>query len=204
MTQASAESILDFWFGPAARDPVAAGERAGMWFGSSAATDEAIRSRFMPTLEAATRGDLAAWQAEPRGALALVLLLDQFPRNAWRGSARAFDCDPQALATSRAAVAASHLARLSPVEQAFMILPFEHSEALADQHECVRLFCDLAQSAPEPWQALLGGYLQYARQHLEIIERFGRFPHRNRVLGRESTAAELEYLHAGGAVFGQG
>lgn len=199
-----ADSILEFWFGPAAADPAAASARAAMWFGSSAETDEAILGRYLPAIEAAARGDFASWQADARGALALIVLLDQFPRNAWRGTARAFSCDAQALSASRAAVTAGHLARLSPVEQAFAILPFEHSEALADQHECVRLFTGLEQSAPEPWRPLLAGYLQYAQQHLEIVERFGRFPHRNRVLGRESTPAERAYLESGGAAFGQG
>jgi len=100
-------------------------------------------------------------------------------------------------------VAAGFLQQLEPAQRVFLVLPYEHSESLADQHESMRLFKALQISAPDPWRPLLDGYLDYARQHLEIIQRFGRFPHRNRALGRESTSEERAWLEGGGAVFGQ-
>lgn len=196
------EAILDLWFGDASYDPAKARAREALWF-ASAETDALIRQRFAATIEAAARGDLASWTDAPRSALALVVLLDQFTRNVGRGTARAFAHDAQAFETARQAVASGHFARLSPVEQSFLILPYEHSESLEHQRESVRLYADVAQAAPVVWRPLLEYYLEFAKQHLALIERFGRFPHRNRVLGRESTPAERAYLTGGGATFGQ-
>lgn len=203
MTTIDPQDVHAFWFADAADDPDAAAARQAWWFRSSAQTDAEIRERFAGAIEAALRGELAAWQDAPRPALALVILCDQLPRNAWRGTARAFATDPLALRTVRAALAAGHAARLSPVEHSFLLLPFEHSEAIADQDECVRRFTALLAGASAAWRPMLEGYLAYAEQHRELIARFGRFPHRNRVLGRESTAAELAFLEGGGATFGQ-
>lgn len=201
--QANADDILAFWFLDACRGPTEAKAREAFWFRSSAAVDAAIGERYLSDMEAALRGEFAAWSAAPRTALALTLLLDQFPRNVWRGTARAFAGDSLALAVAREAVAAGFLQQLEPAQRAFLVLPYEHSESLADQHESMRLFTMLQISAPDPWRPLFDGYLDYARQHLEIIQRFGRFPHRNRALGRESTSEERAWLEGGGAVFGQ-
>jgi uncharacterized protein (DUF924 family) len=198
------EAILEFWVGAAADDPAQAAARERFWFGAASETDALIRERFCPAIEIAARGDLAAWAHEARSALAEVLLLDQFPRNVWRGTASAFAHDGKALDAARAAVAAGHLSRLGPIEQTFLILPYEHSEAIQDQRESVHLSTKIAASAPEHWRALLERYSAFAVQHLEIIERFGRFPHRNRVLGRAATRAEIEYLRARAEGFGQG
>jgi uncharacterized protein (DUF924 family) len=197
-------AILAFWFADAAGDPSRAAAREGIWFGASTETDDAIRETFGAAIEAAARGELEAWTRTPRSALALVLLHDQFPRNVWRGTARAFAQDAQALATARGSVAAGHLAALAPVEQAFLIMPYEHSESLSAQRECVQLSERIARAAPPEWRPLLEHYADFARQHLALIERFGRFPHRNAVLGRASTAEERAHLSAGGATFGQG
>lgn len=198
------EEILEFWFGDAVADPAKAAARERFWFGVASETDAVIRERFLPAIEAAARGELLAWAREPRSAVAEVILLDQFPRNVWRGTANAFAYDGKALDAARAAVAAGHLERLAPVEQAFLVLPFEHSEAVQDQRESVRLSALIAANAPSEWRALLERYLDFAVKHLEIVERFGRFPHRNRVLGRAATRAEIEYLEAEGERFGQG
>ena len=199
-----AEAILAFWFGDAAADPAKAAARERFWFGNASETDAIIRERFLPAIAAAARDELASWAREPRSALAEVILVDQFPRNVWRGTANAFAYDSQALDAARAAVAAGHLERLAPLEQAFLVLPFEHSEAIQDQRECVHLSAMIAASAPAEWRALLERYPDFAVKHLEIIERFGRFPHRNRVLGRAATPGEIEYLEAGAEGFGQG
>lgn len=197
------EDILEFWFGDAARDPSKASARSRLWFSPSQEVDAEILERFTSTVEAAARGELDDWLEAPSSTLALVLLLDQFPRNIWRGSAKAFAHDGKALRAARAAVSKGHLAGLAPLEHWFLLMPFQHSEVLDDQRESLRLFSEIAETAPEAWRSILGRYLEYARQHLELIARFGRFPHRNRILGRASTAEEEAYLAEGGATFGQ-
>src|SRR5262249_48260716 len=195
--------VLDYWFGDAVRDPAFAEAREGFWFGASEETDAAIRERFGPAIEAAARGELAHWADDPPSALALVVLLDQFSRNTWRGTARAFALDRRALEVARGALAAGHLEQLAPLEQAFLILPFQHCESIEVQRESVRLSAEIASAAPPAWRPLLEYYTDFARRHLALIERFGRFPHRNQVLGRESTPDERDYLRGGGATFGQ-
>jgi uncharacterized protein (DUF924 family)/GNAT superfamily N-acetyltransferase len=201
---ASPEAILQFWFGDAAQSPAKADARTSFWFTPSAETDAECRERFRAQVEAAARGHYDSWTQTPRSALALVVLLDQFPRNIWRGTGRAFAHDAQALAVARQAVASGFMPRLAPIEQPFLTLPFQHSESLDAQRESLRLCEEIDVAAPPDWQPVLQGFVPYARQHFEIIERFGRFPHRNAVLGRASTAAEQAYLARGGETFGQG
>lgn len=204
MVQDDPLSILRFWFGRAADDPAEASARESFWFGASRAADSLIRERFAPAVEAAARGEFDSWVQVPRSTLALVLLLDQFPRNSWRGTAKAFAHDAQALRAAQEAVARSHFHNLAPLEQAFLVLPFQHSESIEDQRASVRLSSEIAQAAPTEWRPVLEGYLQFAKEHFALIERFGRFPHRNHVLGRAPTAEEEAYLSRGGATFGQG
>ena len=201
--QDNPEAILAFWFGRAAEDPAEATSRETLWFEPSRETDSLIREHFAPLVEVAARGEFDRWLQAPRSALAVILVLDQFPRNIWRGTARAFAHDALALRATREAVARGHLRELAPLEQAFLVLPFQHSESIEDQRESVRLSSEIAQAAPLGWRALLERYLQFARQHLHLIEQFGRFPHRNRVLGRDPTPEEEAYLRAGGTRFGQ-
>jgi len=198
------EEILQFWFADAAQAPAKAEARVSLWFTASAETDAQCRERFGTAVEAAARGELDSWTQAPRPALALVVLLDQFPRNIWRGTARAFAQDTQALAVARQAVAAGFLPELAPIEQPFLTLPFQHAETLGAQRESLRLCAEILAAAPPDWRALLESFLPYAQQHCELIERFGRFPHRNAVLGRVSTADEQAYLEHGGQTFGQG
>jgi uncharacterized protein (DUF924 family) len=197
------QDILVFWFGGATHDPTAASARSTLWFSPSRDVDSEIRDRFTPAVEAAAQGELDSWLDVPHSALALVLLLDQFPRNIWRGSAKAFAHDGKALRVAREAVSKGHLAGLAPLERLFLLLPFQHSESVDDQRESLRLFSEMVETAPEAWQSIVERYLEYARQHLELIARFGRFPHRNRILGRASTAEEDAYLAEGGTTFGQ-
>lgn len=177
-----AEQVLSFWFGSGARDP--------RWFRKDAAFDEEIRARFLPLYEEAARGRLAAWLEAPRACLALAIVLDQFPRNMFRGEGRAFDADPLARAAARAIISRGWHLSMSESEKLFAYLPFEHSEALADQD----LACELMEDF-DPEQ------LRYALRHREIIQRFGRFPHRNAALGRESTPEEREFLKEPGSGF---
>jgi uncharacterized protein (DUF924 family) len=198
------QSILEFWFGRSRDDPAEASAREAYWFGASREADSLIRERFASVVEAAVRGELDSWVEVPRSVLALVLLLDQFPRNMWRGTAKAFAHDARALQVAQEAVTRGHLRDLGPIEQAFLVLPFQHSESVEDQRESVRLSSEIAQAAPTAWRPLLERYLQYAKQHLALIEQFGRFPHRNHVLGRSPTTEEEAYLRGGGESFGQG
>lgn len=189
----SPADVLDFWFGAPGTEQF--GRARDFWFTKSAATDGLIRDRFGPAVEAALRGELRHWaDGDARGALALVLLLDQFTRNIHRDSARAFAGDDAALAVARRLVADGRHLQLSPVERWFAYLPYEHSERLEDQRESLRLFGRLAQEG-------LGEPLVWAQKHHDVIARFGRYPHRNELLGRESTAEEIEFLRQPGARF---
>jgi uncharacterized protein (DUF924 family) len=157
------------------------------WFRKDAAFDRDFRERFLATHEAAADGRLAGWSASAEGALALVLLLDQFPRNAFRGAQRMFATDAQARAVAASAIAAGHDTQVETLLRPFFYMPFMHSEALPDLERCVQLM-----------EAVGGESLRFARHHRDIVSRFGRFPHRNRVLGRENTAEEESFLSEGG------
>lgn len=190
-----ATDVLDFWFG-APGDP-ARGHPREAWFRKSAAFDGSIRERFAAWIERALRGELESWGAEPESALAEVLLLDQFTRNVFRDSPRAFAGDARALAAAGAMVGRRLDVRLPGSMRGFVYLPFEHAESMASQDEAVRLFTALAGEGVEGAPQML----DYAHRHRSVIERFGRFPHRNAVLGRRSTAEEEAYLRQPGAGF---
>jgi uncharacterized protein (DUF924 family) len=174
---ATALEVIGFWkdAGPA------------LWFAKDAAFDQRFRERFLRDHEAAARGELAHWQATPEGSLALILLLDQFPRNAFRGDPRMYATDASARKAASLAIAAGY-DRMFPLElQKFFVLPFAHSEDLADQERAVAL---ARRISPDD--------LAHAEHHRDIVRRFGRFPHRNAILGRETTKEEKEYLANGG------
>ncbi|HSK42040.1 MAG TPA: DUF924 family protein [Arenibaculum sp.] len=168
--------VLEFWFGEQARP---------YWFVRSDAFDASVRQRLGPMHEAAAAGRLAGWTDDAIACLALVIVLDQVPRNLFRGTPRAFASDAMALETARLAVERGYDADLTPDQRAFLYLPFEHSEDPAIQRRAVELFRN--RIGP-------GIYLDYAVRHQEIIDRFGRFPHRNDILGRRSTEDEIEFL----------
>ena len=170
--------ILGFWLGAG----------PAKWFKKVAAFDEAIRLKFEPTHHRAARGEYDAWAATAEGALALLLLLDQFPRNLYRGSGHAFATDAKARALARAAIERGFDRKVEPTLRNFFYLPFEHSEDLTDQDDCLAL-CAEAGVADD---------IKWAGVHREIIARFGRFPHRNAALGRTTTAEEQAFLDAGG------
>ena len=178
------DEILNFWFGDGS-DP----EHERRWFVQDAGFDLTCRNGFLADHERAARGELDRWKNEASSTLALILLLDQFPRNIFRGTARAFDTDSKALATAKDAIARGFDLALLPVRRSFIYIPFQHSETLDDQHESLTLFRKFATEHPE-----MAGQLKYADHHFEVIRRFGRFPHRNAVLGRASTPEEAEFL----------
>lgn len=175
---ATPNDILHFW------------REAGpkKWFSHSAAFDQAIRLKFEPVHHAAARGEYDGWAETADGALALLILLDQFPRNLYRGSAHMFATDPKAYAIARRAVAAGFHREVAPELRQFFMLPFEHSEGLADQDAGIALAEALGDADTLKW----------ARIHRDIIARFGRFPHRNPMLGRTTTPEEQAFLDEGG------
>ncbi len=177
----ASREIVDFWR--------AAG--AAKWFAKDDAFDEAIRTRFTGAHYSAARGELKDWLDDWEGSLALMLLLDQFPRNIWRGSAHAFATDPLALSFARAAISDGHDGNAPAELRVFYYLPFEHSEALEDQDRCVALCTALDAETGTEWT-------KWADMHRDVIQRFSRFPHRNTALGRASTQEEQQFLDGGG------
>lgn len=171
-------SVLDFWFG----------QDRKAWFAKDAAFDALVRERFLPLYDAAAAGTLDDWMAQPGSCLALVIVLDQFPRNMFRGSGRAFAADERARACARRILEQGWDKSMTPDERTFAYLPFEHSEALEDQELSLRLF-EGSDNA------------EWARRHYDIIRRFGRFPHRNAALGRASTPEEQAFLATPGSAF---
>ena len=197
----SADGVLDYWFGSDPDDAVVAKEKSRMWWKSDPAVDDDLRARFTGLVETAGRDELAEWASTPQGLLALIILTDQFPRNIHRNTPRAFLFDPLARAHCRDGIARGMDIRLRPIERVFHYLPLEHSESLQDQHESVRLFSSLATNAGPDLKELFDGYLRYAERHRDIIARFGRFPHRNRILGRPSSGEETAFLQTPGSSF---
>ena len=184
-----AAAILEFWFGPAPRQPRDA------WFTRSDAFDVQIRECFGDALAAGIAGAFGEWCTTPQGSLARVVLLDQLTRNAFRGTADAFAGDPGALATADYALERAFDKRLDPYERWFLYMPFEHSESLSMQDRSVALFGALASETG------LDSPLSWAERHRDVIRRFGRFPHRNDILGRASTAEEIAFLEQPGSRF---
>jgi uncharacterized protein (DUF924 family) len=198
-----AEDVLDFWFADAASGPQAVERRNRVWFAGGAHFDRECTERFAATLEAAAGGDLDHWKESPRGRLALIILLDQFSRNIYRGTAAAFQHDDRARAACREGIAVGHDEQLAPFERSFFYMPLEHAEDREVQALSVRLFETLANESPEEWRGRLKADAGHARRHRDIVEEFGRFPHRNAVLRRDSSPAEQAYLADDAPRFGQ-
>jgi uncharacterized protein (DUF924 family) len=187
MTQV--DEILDFWF--AQGQDATYAQRRKVWFTKNPSFDQAIRTRFQADYELAATGELVDWQNTAQGCLALILLLDQFPRNMFRGEAQSFATDSQALAVAQQAIAQGFDQELPPIQRMFIYLPFEHSERLEHQHQAV-----------QGMQALqIKDVTDYALKHQAVIARFGRFPHRNKILGRSNTPEEEEFLKQPGSSF---
>ncbi|MBK9361604.1 MAG: DUF924 domain-containing protein [Rubrivivax sp.] len=185
----AAQDILDFWFG--------AGDRPrAEWFRKDPAFDAAVRERFGPLIEQALQRGIDDWAHSPQPALARIVVLDQFTRNVFRDTPAAFAGDALALAAAQELVAGGQDRRLAPLQRWFVYLPFEHAEDRAAQQESMRLFGLLAAEHPERADAL-----EWARRHQVVIERFGRFPHRNAILGRASSAEEAAFLRQPGSSF---
>ena len=196
------QPLIDFWFGDEADDVLRATRQAPLWWGKSSETDALLASRFGELAEAAAKGSLAHWADAPSGRLALILLLDQLPRNIHRGTPAAFAQDPLARDLCLKGLSIGADKSLSPLERVFFYLPLEHAESREQQVRSVSLFEALAaEQAGTPAQATFAGFADFARRHQVIIERFGRFPHRNDILGRTSTPEEAAFLQQPGSGF---
>ncbi|MCJ8318449.1 MAG: DUF924 domain-containing protein [Colwellia sp.] len=197
-----AEQILRYWFGPL-DNQLSKQSQSALWYQATPLIDQEITSQFHHLYQQALTQPFNHWNDSARGSLALVILLDQLPRNMYRGTAQAFLTDQKSLETVKAGISLGFDDNLALIERIFYYHPFEHSEKLTDQEQSVELFTKLLTKYPdEVHQAVIQNAVDFAVEHLEIIKRFGRFPHRNKVLNRQSTTQELEYLKSGND-FGQ-
>ena len=188
------ERVLSFWFEPKPDSAEALGKRFGYWFSGGEATDREIREKFGSLVEQARGGELDAWAETPRGALALILLIDQFSRNLYRGRPEAFSADAKAVALTREGYDSGRFAEFDAFQHLFAGMPFSHAEDLELQKRAVAHAERTAMLATPACKGPMLGSVDFARKHLDVIARFGRFPHRNATLGRASTPAEAAYL----------
>jgi uncharacterized protein (DUF924 family) len=195
------QPLLDWWFGNFESPSEIAAQKGRLWFGKRDSQDLEARERFGDWVEQALAGGLTDWAQRPEGWLALVLLLDQLPRMIYRDTPQSFSGDLRAQKLVAQGIAADFDRQLRPIQRVFIYLVFEHCENLGVQNEAVSRYIDLVAQQPEADQALFTDYLNYAEKHQQVIARFGRFPHRNAVLGRESTAEEIEFLSGPGSRF---
>jgi uncharacterized protein (DUF924 family) len=195
------QPLLDWWFGSSESAIETAADKGKLWFGKRDSQDLEAQARFGDWVEQALAGGLTDWAQRPEGWLALVLLLDQLPRMIYRNTPQSFSGDLRAQALVAQGIAADFDRQLRPVQRVFIYLVMEHCENLAVQNECISRYIDLLSQQPEADRTLFTDYLDYAEKHQRVIARFGRFPHRNAVLGRESTAEELAFLSKPGSRF---
>lgn len=196
------EQVLDFWFGACGPDGSFDRVKYRMWFGDGRRHDAEIRDRFGELHQRAAGGEFdGVWPATPRGRLALIVVLDQFSRHIHRDTPAAFAQDPAAQQFAVDGIDQGADRQLAPVQRAFFYLPLEHAEDIELQRLSVRCFDGLARTVAPAWRKDYDGFLDYAQRHRDIIERFRRFPHRNAILGRPSTAAEKTFLKQPGSAF---
>lgn len=197
------QPILDYWFGEISEAGIAPRDKYELWFTKSDATDQHITEHFLPWLQQAENQQLAEWQRGEKGWLALIVLLDQFSRNIYRGTRKAFANDEQALNLAKQGLQLGLDEKLSYIERTFFYMPFEHSESLEDQDHAVTLFEHMEKQVPASLAKEFHSYSRFARLHRDLIAKFGRFPHRNRVLERPPTEEEIAFLEKSGLRFGQ-
>jgi uncharacterized protein (DUF924 family) len=195
----TANAIHEFWFGTDTDDVKAADQQKKLWWSKDTAIDHIIAQRFEKFTLAAADGSLNSWKNTPRGLLVLILLTDQFPRNMYRGTSASFAYDHIALQLCKKALEQGVDQLLRPIERVFVYLPLEHSESIADQERVVQLTEQLAKDVPAAQKPAFEGFHQFAIRHRDIIARFGRFPHRNQILGRTSTEEEIAFLKTPGS-----
>lgn len=199
--QEKIEEILGYWFGNLPDDKTFPTDKAAMWFQDGPKYDSEIKERFKVDLDRATRGSYDDWTQGARGTLALIILLDQFSRNIFRGTPEAFEQDRKALKIAYDQIKREQDRELKIVERYFFYMPFMHSENIEFQERSVALFGLLAKAAPAALEVPMLNAFDYAKQHRDIVKCYGRFPHRNKILGRESTPQESEFLTQPGSSF---
>lgn len=202
MTRHPWSDLIETWFAATLDDPNSIPDRLDWWFSADEERDAALAERFGEMVEQCEQGRLYRWLGDPEGRLALILALDQLPRNLFRGTPRAFAYDPYTAALSLASAHTGEDRKLKPVQRAFAYMPLQHFEDLQAQETGVALYERLADDNPE-MPAFRESFVQFARLHRDIIARFGRFPHRNEILNRENTAEEAAYLAGDAPSFGQ-
>ena len=195
------EEILTFWFGSNPDDTMVAKEKSALWWSKNPEVDAEILQRFESSVNRAAAGELYAWESNPRGRLALILLTDQFPRNIYRNSPGAFAHDSKALAWCLDGIQQRLDLKLRPIERVFFYLPLEHAESLEYQEQSVKYFGEMVSNVGPEQKQTFQEYLDFAVRHRDVIARFGRFPHRNKILGRVSTPEELAFLAEPGSSF---
>lgn len=198
------DAILDFWFMEKELTAPQIDGRLDVWFGSNSLFDEEIARKFSADVELAAEGKLDHWAREPRGRLALILLLDQFRRNIYRNTPEAFSCDKAALKLCVEGAMEKKDKGLSPIQRAFFYMPLQHAESRKVQNKAVSIYRKLASAVSPTLRETFDTMAQFAELHADIVERFGRFPHRNVILNRANTPEEEEYLAGSAPNFGQG
>jgi len=195
------EEILTFWFGSIGAVDDFPKNKSDLWFKKDKSVDIKIRETFEGDLKRACGGQYDSWLTEPTGMMAQIILLDQFSRNMFRGKPEAFRYDPLALKICKAGLFQESDLQLPYIYRVFFYLPLEHSEDLLDQNQSIEQFTELKESVPEVQKEIYGNFLEFALRHKKIIQHFGRFPHRNAILGRDSTPEEEEFLKQPGSGF---
>jgi uncharacterized protein (DUF924 family) len=203
MSDPEIRRVLEFWFSDGAMDQPTIDSRMDRWFTANPAFDAQIRQEFGPLVAQASKGALDSWAEQPEGRLALILLLDQFRRNIYRGTPKAFSRDAQAVRLCVEGAAAGAYKNLTPLQQAFYFMPLQHAESLRIQQRSVKIYEGLLANVSETLKATFATFAQFAELHHDIIAAHGRFPHRNRILGRPDTPDEAAYLESAGTTFGQ-
>ena len=198
------EAILGFWFKEKLLSAPQIDGRMDVWFGEDPLFDEEVARQFADDVEQASSGNLDHWAQEPRGRLALIIVLDQFRRNIYRNSPEAFDSDKAALRLCIEGAMQQKDRSLSPIERVFFYMPLQHAESAKVQKKSVEIFNKLAAAVSATYKETFETVAQFAELHADIIDQFGRFPHRNKILGRPNTPEEEEYLAGDAPTFGQG
>ncbi len=202
MSNPSRSELISHWFAETLDEPATITGRMGWWFSADEERDQIMADRFSGLVEECAAGHHYHWLDDPEGRLAMILALDQLPRNLFRGTPRAFSNDSYTAALCLAAAHTGQDKALKPIQRAFLYMPLQHFEDLQAQEAGVQLYERLAEENPE-WPVFAEGFTAFARLHRDIIARFGRFPHRNKILNRDSTAEEAEYLAGDAPMFGQ-
>ncbi|MBT4493773.1 MAG: DUF924 domain-containing protein [Gammaproteobacteria bacterium] len=197
------DAILDYWIGPDDIDPAGWSEKQKLWYAADTAIDDEIRERFSGELIAAEKGQRQAWKNSAEGQLALIVLYDQFSRNLYRGNANVYRNDAEAVSVTDQLIDSGALTNLNVPAHILVFHPYHHAEDLDRQNRVLMLAESLLSTCPPEWRQSIEGNYTYMKNHAGVIRKFGRFPHRNRILGRDSTREEFEHLENDGRTFGQ-